>query len=149
VNLSELCSEYLINFSRPRNLEGRLHIAIEEQIILKTDPSAIEMILGNLLTNALKYGGPQVEIWVKLQSNNGEIVLSVTDNGPGISENDKKLLFNKFYRSGDENTRKTKGTGLGLFIVRHLIELHKAKIMLGSVDPKGTKFEIKFKSDAK
>lgn len=149
VNLSELCAEYLVNFSRPRNLNDRLHSEIEEQIILKTDPNAIEMILGNLLTNALKYGGPDVEIWLKLKTKNEEIILSVIDNGPGISENDQKLLFNKFYRSGDENTRKTKGTGLGLFIVRHLVELHKAKIMLGSVDPKGTKFEIKFKSDAK
>ncbi len=148
VNLSELCTEYVLNFSKPRNLSERIHLEIEEQVLLKTDPNAIEMILGNLLTNAVKYGGPAVSIWIKLISRNGEVTLSIADNGPGISENDKKLLFNKFYRSGDENTRKTKGTGLGLFIVRHLIELHKAKIMLGSVEPKGTKFEIKFKSNA-
>jgi light-regulated signal transduction histidine kinase (bacteriophytochrome) len=56
--------------------------------------------------------------------------------------------YKKFYRSGDENTRKTKGTGLGLFIVRNLVELHKAKIQLHSNSPHGTKFEIKFKSNA-
>lgn len=148
VNLSELCLEYAQNFSRPRNLGERLHLDIEEQIILSTDPNAIEMILGNLLTNAIKYGGQEVQIWIKLQQKQGEIILSVSDNGPGISENDKKMLFNKFYRSGDENTRKTKGTGLGLYIVRHLIGLHKAKIVLSSVEPRGTKFEIKFKSNA-
>ncbi len=149
VNLSELCTEYVLNFARPRNMESRIHLDIEEQILLKTDPNAMEMILGNLLTNAVKYGGPEVEIWVNLHSKNQEITLSIADNGPGISENDKKLLFNKFFRSGDENTRKTKGTGLGLFIVKHLVELHKSRITIGVTEPRGTKFEIKFKSDAK
>ncbi|MBU3662852.1 MAG: HAMP domain-containing histidine kinase [Bacteroidetes bacterium] len=148
VNLSELCYEFATNFARPRNLENKLHLNIEEQIILQTDPNALEMIMSNLMSNAVKYGGANTEIWLDLHAKAGEIALCIADNGPGISEHDKKMLFKKFYRSGDENTRKTKGTGLGLFIVRNLVELHKAKIQLHSNSPHGTKFEIKFKSDA-
>jgi signal transduction histidine kinase len=74
--------------------------------------------------------------------------LSVDDNGPGINEDDKKMLFNKFFRIGDENTRKTKGTGLGLFIVKHLVQLHNGKISVIDNVPNGTIFQIKLESDA-
>jgi signal transduction histidine kinase len=74
--------------------------------------------------------------------------LRVSDQGIGISDLDKKMLFNKFYRVGDEQTRKTKGTGLGLFIARHLVNMHKGKLSVCDNQPKGTIFEIKLESDA-
>ncbi len=67
---------------------------------------------------------------------------SISDQGVGISETDKKLIFNKFYRVGQEETRTTKGTGLGLYIVKHLSMLHGGSISVGNNSPKGTTFDL-------
>lgn len=148
INLTELCQEYIHSFAKPRNLGNNIHLNLEEQVLLEADPNAIEMILSNLLSNAVKYGGKEVEIYVTLKNLSHEVCLLIEDNGPGISEADRRMLFKKFYRSGDENTRKTKGTGLGLFIVRNLVELQKGRIAVHKRSPNGTSFEIKFKKDA-
>lgn len=148
INFSELVSEIVLNFNKPRPKAEAIQMAIQEQVFIQADAMAIEMVINNLISNALKYGGKEVGIKVCLEQNENEAVLSIADEGPGISEEDKKLLFKKFYRIGDENTRKTKGTGLGLFIVKNLVELHHGKIMVKNNKPNGTIFEIKLKTDA-
>lgn len=148
INLSELLTELVTNFNHLRPEHQKIKASIQDQVIVKGDPGALEMIINNLITNAIKYGGQNGAIEVTLKSEAKHAVLSVADCGDGIHEHDKKLLFNKFYRIGDENTRKTKGTGLGLFIVKHLVELHHGKISVRNNQPKGTIFDIKFNSDA-
>lgn len=145
-NLTELLNEIIHNFATPRNLFYRLDLSLEEQVIAWVDPTAIEMIVNNLLTNAFKYSGGNSKIFVELKQNKGETCLKIADQGPGIKDEDKKDLFTKFFRIGDENTRKTKGTGLGLFIVKNLVDLHKADISVMDNHPNGTIFEIIFKS---
>lgn len=148
INLSELVSEHIAHYNKPRQEKDRIFTEIEEQLIVKADPAAIEMILNNLLSNAEKYGGENPSIKVVLKSNQKQVILQVIDEGSGISDADKRMLFNKFYRIGDEQTRKTKGTGLGLFIAKHLVNLHKGKISVCDNQPRGTIFEIKLESDA-
>ncbi len=148
-NLGELVSELVEQFAIPRNLTTRIGLNIEEQVVVMVDPAAIEMIMNNLLTNAFKYGGDDARVEVSLKQSEDDVKLCIADNGPGISDEYKKEIFNKFYRVGDENTRKTKGTGLGLFIVKNLVDLHKADIRIADNKPNGAIFEITFKADAK
>ncbi len=147
-NLSELIEETVENFSKPRNLSNRISLSLQEQVIDRVDPSAIEMILNNLLTNAFKYTGESSVVCVNLKQLKGQTILQVSDDGPGIEAADRIKLFSKFFRVGDENTRKTKGTGLGLFIVKNLVDLHKADISIENKRPNGTIFEIRFKTHA-
>ena len=147
-NLSELIYETVENFSKPRHLSNRISLNLQEQVIDRVDPTAIEMILNNLLTNAFKYTGEESSVVVDLKQTKGQTILQVSDDGPGIKDMDKNRLFTKFFRLGDENTRKTKGTGLGLFIVKNLVDLHKADISIENKQPNGTIFEIRFKTNA-
>ncbi|MGI9190662.1 MAG: sensor histidine kinase, partial [Chitinophagaceae bacterium] len=73
-----------------------------------------------------------------------EWVLQIADQGPGIPDEEKKRIFDKFYRMGDEQTRLSKGTGLGLYIVKKIAGLYKYDITVKNNRPLGTIFEIRF-----
>ncbi len=113
-----------------------------EDFQLKTDNWMIESIMVNLIENAIKYSpkNEPIEIICKLKKE--KIEIAVKDYGNGISKEDKKEIFKKFYRIGDEMTRTAKGTGLGLFIVNELIKSLKGKITVSNNQPKGTIFNI-------
>jgi signal transduction histidine kinase len=98
----------------------------------------------NLVENAVKYSGPCAEIAVELCQNDGKAVLTVSDKGPGIPDDEKMHIFDKFYRVGDENVRKSKGTGLGLFIVKEVLQNHDADISVKDNVPQGAIFEVTF-----
>ena len=72
------------------------------------------------------------------------ILIKVADEGRGIKNEYKELIFERFFRIGDEETRDTKGTGLGLFLVREIVKLHGGEISCKDNTPRGTIFEIKF-----
>jgi two-component system, OmpR family, sensor histidine kinase CiaH len=93
--------------------------------------------LNNLLENAKKYAGAHGPITVDAFESNEQIVIQVLDSGPGIPDAEKKRIFEKFYRTGDEKTRMSKGTGLGLHIVRKAIEWHGGTIIMADNKPKG------------
>lgn len=107
------------------------------------DIDAYTSILINLIENAVKYSNSQ-EVKVELLKETDGVSLFVSDKGPGIAEHEKENIFKKFYRIGSEQTRKTRGTGLGLYIVKHLTDLHSAKIKVKNNEPQGTIFQIKF-----
>src|SRR5690606_1248161 len=108
------------------------------------DRFAITNVVTNLIENAVKYSPPCAHVLVKLTQENGSVIFSVADHGIGIADNEKKLIFNKFYRVGSEDTRKTKGTGLGLYIVRTVLERHRAQIRVKDNIPSGSIFEVVF-----
>ncbi len=101
------------------------------------DPFLWRMVINNLLENARKYAPKSKDIIVDIFENNDELIIQVIDEGPGIADADKKKIFQKFYRSGNENTRISKGTGLGLFIVRRAIEWHGGNIEMTNNTPTG------------
>ena len=92
----------------------------------------------------MKYSGPCAEVTVELCQNDGKPILIVSDKGPGIPDGEKMHIFDKFYRVGDENVRKSKGTGLGLFIVKEVLQNHDADISVKDNTPQGAIFEVTF-----
>ncbi len=148
INMSEVVSQCIEKYALPRNLTQRLICQIQDDIYMMADQLAIETVVVNLLSNANKYSPAEGLITVKLNmsENKDNVILSVSDEGNGISEADKRNLFNKFFRIGDESVRKTKGTGLGLFIVKNLLNLMQGEIVVKDNQPKGTIFELSFKA---
>lgn len=99
----------------------------------------------NLLENAVKYSGnggnANIEAHLSMQGDE-QIKLEIKDQGVGIPEKEKKQIFRKFYRVGNEDTRTAKGTGLGLYIVDQIIRAHSGQISVHDNVPKGSVFEI-------
>jgi two-component system, OmpR family, phosphate regulon sensor histidine kinase PhoR len=122
---------------------------IEDDLSISGDKFALTSVVTNLIENAVKYSSPCAEIQVRVFSNNGHISFEVADQGIGISDAEKMHIFEKFYRVGSEDTRKTKGTGLGLFIVKQVLDKHQAHIKVKDNHPSGTVFEVTFNAHAK
>jgi len=82
----------------------------------------------NLLENAYKYSNNEKKIEIKMTQHAQEVTLEVSDWGSGIPQEERDKIFDQFYRVGSEDTRASKGTGLGLYIVKQIIQAHKGKI---------------------
>ncbi|MCL7988019.1 HAMP domain-containing histidine kinase [Sphingobacterium sp. lm-10] len=117
---------------------------VEPNLMIYADKFAITNVVSNLVENAIKYSPPCAHINVILEKREEGIVFEVADFGEGISDTEKKLIFNKFYRVGNEATRKTKGTGLGLYIVKSVLQKHEASIRVKDNIPNGSVFEVNF-----
>lgn len=122
---------------------------LQRNIHLKGDRFALTSVVTNLIENAVKYSPPCAEVSVKVFSTNGSVHFIVADQGIGISDPEKSRIFEKFYRVGSEDTRKTKGTGLGLFIVKQVLDKHQATIKVKNNHPSGTVFEVIFNANGK
>lgn len=108
------------------------------------DEDSLETILNNLTDNAIKYSGDQKVIHYTLYSDRSDLFISVRDEGIGIPKKAIKNIFNKFYRVEDSLKAKTKGHGLGLSIVKNLVDLNGGEINVKSNVGKGTTFIISF-----
>lgn len=108
------------------------------------DPGRIRQILYNLITNAIKYTEEGDNIVVKTDSESNYGIIRVSDHGPGISQEDIKKLFVLYHRTEDARQSKTQGLGLGLFIVKSLVDLHQGKILVDSTLGEGTTFTVCF-----
>ena len=117
---------------------------IEPKIQITGDKFALTSVVTNLIENAIKYSGPCEIVEVKLFSKDSKVFLQVADHGIGIAESEKSRIFDKFYRVGSEDTRNTKGTGLGLYIVKEVLEKHQASIKVKDNRPVGSIFEVVF-----
>ena len=115
---------------------------IQEIPEILADYSAIRSVIINLLENAVKYSDGVPEINIGLTSNNERCNLEISDKGIGIDQSERKKIFEKFYRVGNEDQRKTKGTGLGLYIVDQIVRAHNGSINVSSNQPKGTIFNV-------
>ena len=117
---------------------------IEENIFIKGERLLLQLLVNNLIDNALKYSSKEKTVSIELNKHHNKIFLKITDEGNGISDDEKKKVFEKFYRSGNEETRKTKGTGLGLYLCKRIAESHKAKIKVNNNQPAGSIFTVEF-----
>jgi signal transduction histidine kinase len=121
--------------------------AFEESIAsdlppVRVDREAIARALVNLVNNALKYSADEKFLGVKLYRDNGTLKLEVRDRGIGIARRDQAKIFEKFYRTGDPLVHNTKGSGLGLSLVRHITQAHGGDIVVDSSPGKGSKFTL-------
>ncbi len=141
-NLNELV-EQVISEIRQRNPAVEINFKPEKDYLAFIEVGAIHIVLINLLENAIKYSQGEIKnIEISLQQNDQFIDLCVSDHGIGIPDNEKENVFMKFYRVGSEDTRSTKGTGLGLYIVKGIVEAHKGKIKIEDRIPNGSRFVV-------
>ncbi|MEW5976193.1 MAG: ATP-binding protein [Acidobacteriota bacterium] len=109
---------------------------------VRADKLRLHEILDNLITNAIKYAGSENEITISVKPDpaGGEVVVCVRDRGFGIPEEEIPNLFKKFYRIKNESSRKIRGTGLGLYIVKQMVEAHQGRIWVESKAGQGSSF---------
>ncbi|MFT4156115.1 sensor histidine kinase [Parafilimonas sp.] len=144
INFSELVYKCVTDFAS-RFPSRAITKNIRENIFINGESLLLQLLVNNLISNALKYSPKEKPVQVSLSNHNGNILLRVMDEGAGISEEEKKKVFAKFYRSGDEAVRNTKGTGLGLYLCKRITENHNGKIAIQDNKPAGSIFNVEFK----
>jgi two-component system phosphate regulon sensor histidine kinase PhoR len=106
------------------------------------DDRAIQLLLFNLLDNALKYAGQSDEIVVRVRSTHRSVTLAVEDHGPGIPIEDKRRIFERFYRGKTAGTGGARGSGIGLALVDHIAQAHGGDVTVDDAVPHGTVFTV-------
>ena len=138
-NLSESMKQWIMLFSASAQ---KKHIAISmdapDTIMLRADQDKIERICYNLLSNALKYTSEGGEITLTAKEEGGRVMISVADNGCGISSDELPYIFDRFYQAKNAG----RGTGIGLAIVKAFTELHHGEVSATSIEGKGSTFTI-------
>jgi two-component system sensor histidine kinase CiaH len=145
INLNEIAEKSVAQYSA-RFPNRMIRLEQHGQAELFGEPILIKLLISNLLDNAIKYTPVEAPIVVKLEELKNGSLLSVSDNGPGIPENEKREVFQKFYRLGDEHTRMAKGTGLGLYLCKKIARDHNATISIKDNIPKGSIFTVHFQT---
>ena len=115
--------------------------------VLHFDREAIGQVLTNLLSNASKYGADGKWVGVKVRDKGDFVTISVADKGMGIAPDEVKRVFDEFFRSEDAAVRRKKGTGIGLAIVRYIVEAHGGSITVRSTRGSGTTFTVSLPTD--
>ena len=138
-NLAESMKQWIMLFSASAQ---KKHITISmdapDTIMLRADQDKIERICYNLLSNALKYTSEGGEISLTAKEENGRVMISVADNGCGISSDELPYIFDRFYQAKNAG----RGTGIGLAIVKAFTELHHGEVSATSIEGKGSTFTI-------
>jgi len=144
LDLSGLLTDCLNDF-RNRFPDRVFRDDIQPDADVKGDALLLQMMINNLLENAIKYSPKESPVSAVLKISRPGIELQITDEGPGIINEEKKKVFSKFYRIGNEATRKTQGTGLGLYLCRKIARDHNADISVTDNIPHGSTFTVIFK----
>ena len=143
MNLSDMLKDCIQDF-RNRYQERKFIEFIEPNMDVKGDSLLLKILVSNLLENAVKYAPKETPITVKLNKIKTGIMMEVLDEGPGIVKDEKKKVFEKFYRIGNEAIRKTPGSGLGLFLCRKIALDHNADITMTNNSLGGSNFIVTF-----
>ncbi|MFL1696086.1 sensor histidine kinase [Weissella kandleri] len=122
--------------------QQRLVLDLPKQLILDGDEQRLRQLILNLVDNAQKYAGAETTITVKLTSSRNTAHLKIIDTGEGISDDDKRHLFDRFYRVDKSRSRASGGHGLGLSIVKWIVEGHGGRIDVADTLPHGTTFDV-------
>ncbi|MCH2198420.1 MAG: ATP-binding protein [Flavobacteriales bacterium] len=142
VDLSALLEKVGYNLAQ---LDGDMHkvmLDIDEKVTAFCDGNKMESVFINLIENALKYSPEGSEVIVSLKTTPQKVMVAVQDQGAGIPEVERERIFSKFYRIGNEDTRRSKGTGLGLYLVDRIINQHNGRIHIADRDGGGTIFTV-------
>lgn len=146
INISEIAAMCL-STTQPLAIQKdvELHLNSAKEILLEFDPNDLEIVLNNLLSNAVKYNktGGRVDCTIREYKEYVEIIIA--DSGIGISEEDQSKLFREFVRIKNEHTRTIPGSGLGLSIVKKILDYYNAEIVLKSEVNEGTSITVKLK----
>ncbi|ENZ32251.1 PAS domain S-box protein [Clostridium butyricum 60E.3] len=143
-NIISIVEDIVISLSGylKENKRNIIFDTMEEEVILACDPMKIERIMLNLLSNALKYTNENgnIDVIIDIDKGSNEVIINVKNDGDRISEDDKERIFERFTQSQNLFTRKAEGTGIGLFLVKLLVEQHGGRIYVDTSEEIGTKF---------
>lgn len=141
-DICELIRRVVIRFGQKIENKGIIPVLDlpENKLTVKADSDKIERVLQNLTDNAIKFTGEDKHIIFSCKQKDGKVFVSVKDEGAGISEEDLKYIWERFYTVDKAHTGKKRGTGLGLAIVKSIIDLHGQKITVNSTQGQGTEF---------
>jgi two-component system, OmpR family, phosphate regulon sensor histidine kinase PhoR len=141
VDLVGLTKEVVGSYSdRATERRIRLHTELRPGVTMRGDRALLGLLLSNLLDNALRYTQARGTVRVRLDDQEGRVVLQVSDDGAGIPAGELPRIFERFYRVDKARTRRTGGTGLGLAIVRHVAEAHGGSVTVDSELGRGSTF---------
>lgn len=130
----------LVERIAPQITHSRICVEVHGPIpAIEADPGRLEQVLGNLLSNAAKYGTPETDIVVALEGCNRELLISITNHGPGLSPADLTELFQRFRRF---DKSPSKGIGLGLYIAQGIVQAHRGRIWAESMPGRTTTFYV-------
>lgn len=141
IHLSDLTEAFVAQIKQRYN-SSQLISSIEPDIMVKGDEMALQLLFSNLIENAFKYGGKEKPVSIDLKTENQTACLTIADEGPGIPDEEKTRVFEKFYRIGNEATRTSKGTGLGLYLCKRIVIRHNGKIGIYNNQPTGTVVKV-------
>lgn len=147
VDISSLAKRVFADFAS-RNPNRKIEGNFEDNLFVTGEELLLEMLISNLIENALKYSPRNSKVSISLHAKKSKIVLAVKDEGPGIADEEKNKIFEKFYRIGNEATRTAKGTGLGLYLCRQIAKDHNAHIGVSDNNIKGSVFTVTFSPDS-
>lgn len=129
--------------AKKRNITLKFDRIYEFPVFVKGDIEKIEQVLINLVVNSIKYGKPNGTTIIAVDSyNENKFIIKVNDNGEGIKQQHLPRLFERFYRVDQSRSREQGGSGLGLSIVKHIIEAHNETILLKSIYGEGSEFSF-------
>jgi two-component system phosphate regulon sensor histidine kinase PhoR len=145
-NILELIQNVMDLFemkAKKRNISLQFDKLYEFPVFVKGDLEKIEQVLINLIVNSIKYGKPNGSTIIGVESySNNKFIVKVSDNGEGIKQDHLSRLFERFYRVDQSRSREQGGSGLGLSIVKHIIEAHNETILLKSIYGEGSEFSF-------
>ncbi len=113
-----------------------IEIKISKDLYINGDAFLLQIAINNLIENALKYSPKDNPVEILLNKIEGKLILNIIDEGAGIHDEEKQAVFKKFYRTGNEATKRAKGTGLGLFITHRIVKAHDGNVTIEN-NPKG------------
>ncbi|MBS1496458.1 MAG: GHKL domain-containing protein [Bacteroidetes bacterium] len=147
INWSNLINNCVNDFIA-RYPQRAIQQQVQPDVFVLGDQFLLQIAINNLIENALKYSPKEGIIKIDLFKKNNTALLEIKDNGPGIADDEKKKVFEKFYRTGNEATKRAKGTGLGLYLLKKIIKSHKGNITLTDNMDGGCIFTITLQSEA-
>ena len=140
--VKDAATDFLIRFPQ-RTIET---IGIKEDVAIAGDRLLLQMAINNLIDNAIKYSPKETTVSIFLSQQDDVAILQIKDEGKGIENEEKQKVFEKFYRIGNKATKVAKGTGLGLYLTKKIIEQHSANISVTDNQPTGSIFTIQLRS---
>jgi two-component system phosphate regulon sensor histidine kinase PhoR len=145
VSMNQLLQEIVLSFKNSiPDKDFKVSYKQENRLpVINADKVAIAQVIHNLLDNAFKYSGSSDLIEVYAKSDKKSVVISVKDFGIGISPDDKEKIYSRFYRVSSNHTQQVKGSGIGLTIVKQIIESHGGTVSHESKVDSGSTFIIK------
>ena len=144
VDLAEIASGAIVTVQPYAiQMEVNINLDVRSDASIMADPSDMEIVLNNLVSNAVKYNKFGGKADIIIDSSDNEVIITVSDTGIGINKTDSENLFAEFVRIKNEKTRNISGSGLGLSIVKKVIELYHGTINVESIPDVGTTFTIR------